>query len=468
MLSRWQLFPYRLSIFGGATAILTYPWSVSISQAGLALALLGWAWWAVTRPQLPDALREQAPELPLLRHPALIAAVAIYVAQLLALLYNAATNSGELGFTAFFARGWRTELKDVFILGMAFWTAAYASTPEGRRNIPRWFTAAVIILVVAGVISIFSKWRLHKLPYHIQHGWEATAAARFQHYLLTVGGVHVYMPIGLTNTHLTYGGMLMLVFPFLTFRVLHVYLERPLALLQWKHLGKIMLLGAAALVFLLNNGRSAILGMLIAVLVGLYWLGITHWGRKILRLLPILLLAVMALFAADRLSSGVHDRFEKIVGSLLGRAKHTDFQRTLVWNGTLTVIADHPVAGVGAGNFSSSIEEHIITFSREQPHLWTAYATAQRGHAHNDMLHFLAIGGPLCLLAYLLFFGLLIHAALAREEAGWWRFGVVALLVAGLFQCYMQDDEVLLPFWALVGWTLGASASSQHRQEQAT
>ena len=97
-------------------------------------------------------------------------------------------------------------------------------------------------------------------------------------------------------------------------------------------------------------------------------------------------------------------------------------------------------------------------------------------HAHNDLLHLMVLGG---VPAGLLFFGLIFHAVRSLLEA--MRNGIVSrgaseireargtiqasnllnlevairtslpgFLVAGLSQCYFQDDEVVVVFWVFL------------------
>ena len=499
--SRARLLAFRISVFGGATAILTFPISISLSQGGLVLALLGWAAWAVQgrkagiqggqeQSQLSDASDAaggaSASNLPLVRHPALVFAALIYGVELISLLINGFESDDFLGFLS---RGYRSELKDFFLVGMAFWTAAYAHSPENRKRLEKLFLIALVILIVSGLVSIFSIYRLQKILYHLTHGWEAGPNARYQHhagslFAASANPVHLYMPIGLMNTHLTYGGILMMMFPVLVFRSLSLLLGplqardggngfrgwldsirsiRP-AQLIWP-----LALAAASLVFILNNGRSAIFGMLLATGVGFYVLARTGWRRRLVRLLPLLVLAIVSLVVLDRVSAGVHSRFEQIVGALFGRPKHTDFQRTLVWQGALQLAGENPVFGVGPGNFEPSIIQNVVEYGQEQPHLWVAYELAQRGHAHNDMLHFLTVAGLPALLCYLAFFYFYLRHILrpTTPDPNFWKWGPLAILGAGLFQCYFQDDEVLLPFWALVGFAISSGSTASRTSARA-
>ncbi len=453
-----ESYAARASRVGGALMILTYPISVSLSQFGLLLAILGWA--AIP---LEQRLRRGSPALqpaPEFRsHPALAAALAIYGCILLSLCINALLAADS---AAFFLRGARTEFKDVGLLGAAFWTLAHAADPAGRERIGRWLKYAIGVLLASGFISIWSKFRLSKLPYHLSHGWEASGAARFQHHLGTLFAdsdlaTHFYMPIGFMNTHLTYAAMLAFALPLLVLRAADPFMLSPRALLTRGFWKKSAPLAVALLIFVLNNGRSALIGAAAATLVGALYFMLRWWGKRSLLLLPALLVAALALAAVDRFSPHMHYRFERIIGALLGEKKHTDGQRVLVWAGSLKIIQERPLIGAGAGAYAESIDRDIEQFGREHPRLWSEYSFAQRGHAHNDMLHLTAIAGPGALLAYLAMFFFFLRSIFAAGAREYWKFGPLALLFAGFFQCYFQDDETLLPFWIYFGFALACA-----------
>jgi len=464
-------FPVRLSVAGGWLAFVGFPVSVSLSQFGLLLAVLGWAWrrGSLRNPAVAAATGD-APALAFRGHPVLYAGLILYGVQLLSLLINsagAALAPDDPGALAFFLRGLRTEFKDVLLLAAGFWVYSFGGDRAGRERLERWLWIAIAILLISGAASVFSLYRLSKIPYHLQYGWEAGPDARFQHHLLTFWfgdrPLHMYMPIGLLNTHLTYGGILMLAFPALALRVIDPFVRDPRSIFSWNWLGRAALAGGAGLIFLLNNSRSAMLGAVIALLFGLWFFFRVHWGRKVLRLLPLLALAGLALFALDRASDDLHYRFERVVASLFGQSKHTDAQRTLLWGGVYRISADNPLLGVGPGAFSASIEEDIVEFGKTSPRLWASYAFAQRGHAHSDLFHFQTIAGPFAALSYLALFFLYARSVYRPGPREAWRWGPIGMLFAGLLQCYFQDDETLLPFWIFAGLAL-AAADAPDRQ----
>ncbi|MCB1308148.1 MAG: O-antigen ligase family protein, partial [Leptospiraceae bacterium] len=320
-----------------------------------------------------------------------------------------------------------------------------------------------ILLLVTGFASIWSRYRLSKIPELIANDWQVGPDVRYQHHLGTFFAgtpyqVHFYMPIGLMNTHLTYAGLLMLAFPYLLLRVVDPFVRAPRALLKPNMIVPLLSLAVLLILMVLNNGRSALLGMGVAALVGMYFFIRHYWKWKVVRLLPILGVALLSFGVLVHFSDSMHYRFARIMNALTGESKHTDHQRTLVWNGTFELIQAHPFIGVGAGNFEKNIIQHVGTFGQEHPRLWIPYALAQRGHAHSDIFHLFAIGGPLSAGFYLLFFGLLMYHltdAGGLNRNGYLRWAPIGMLFAGLLQCYFQDDEVLLPFWIYTGLILG-------------
>jgi len=90
----------------------------------------------------------------------------------------------------------------------------------------------------------------------------------------------------------------------------------------------------------------------------------------------------------------------------------------------------------------------------------------QRGHSHNDVFYLLAVAGPLSLLMYFLFFGDLLLLALTRSPSlrpDLWKWAPFAMLFAGLFQCYFQDDETILPLWLYTGLFLREAGKAREQ-----
>ncbi len=463
-------FYFRLTGWGGALAILGFPVSVSLSQLGLFLALAGWILQERAARRAADPLAS-AWRLPFCRSPVLLAALAMYGLELISLLLNALLKDGG-GAWAMIARGLQREFKDLWLMAGAFWIFAYTADERGERRVFRWLEISAWILVLSGLVSVFSRFRLSKFPYHMLYGWVGSEAARYQHHLGTffadsAARIHIYMPIGFMNTHLTYAALLGFVFPFLLLRVLHPFLTTTVtgwaglrAALATLCAGRgIPLAGlvGATLVLLLNNGRSALFGLSISLIFALYYFIRTHWGWRVWRVLPFVAGAAVFFAVLVNFSPRFHDRFERIMTALAGQEKHTDYHRTFLWQGTLEIVRAHPVIGVGPGAWNEQIDATLLRLSQERPRLWYAYQIIQRGHAHNDFMHLVAIAGPAAGIAFLLFIGLFLYRALGPSATlayEYWKWGPVLVFFGGLYQCYFQDDEVLLPFWLLVGLAL--------------
>ncbi len=462
---------FRTSEVGGLLAVLAFPVSISLSQAGVFLAMLGWLWFGALSASRTTV--EGTWRMPLRFPLELRVGLAIYAVLALSLLVNL-WSPGELSAFERLRRGFRAELKDVFLMSMAFWVLAYADNEDGRRRLYRALHIAAWIIVVAGVVAAFSKFRLAKFPYHIVHGWVPTPTARFQHHATTILGssghaIHLYMPIGFMGTHLTYAMHLAFVFPFLLLRVLNPFVVSPGALLRWATGRRVLVLILAVFVLLLNNGRSAILGLVSVLALVLYYFTRTYWNAYLRRLLLMAGAGAVLVGALVVGSPAVNERFGRLVSAVLGAGKHTDWQRIFVWQGTMDIVARHPVFGVGAGAYPAAIEETILRLSVEKPRLWYAYSLTQRGHAHNDPLHLLAVGGPAAAALFLLMVFLLVRRALARarsQEDEYWKWGALAIFAAGLYQCYFQDGEVLLPFWLFVGVLLSTETETSDASSQ--
>ena len=466
-------FFFRLSETGGALAVIFFPVSVSLSQFGLFLAILGWILWR-TSPGKGVYIPTKTWELPFVFPLELKVGIFLYITILFSLLVRAGGigASGDIsGMVQAISSGLRDEFKDIGLISMGFWVLAYTADERGRKKVYSWLKISLMILLVSGFVAIFSKYRLSKIPYHLMHGWEAVAAARYQHLaasFFTESGspFFLYMPIGFMGTHLTYAALLGYFTPYLFFRSVDIYLNDGIKLFVRKNIVFIVMAATALIILILNNGRSAIFGMLVALLFGLYYFIRVYWRKKIFRFLPHAVIVCAAFLLLISVSSGAHNRLESLLSALLGQSKHTDWQRTFVWQGTLDIIGRNPILGVGSGGFKPEIEQTILHFSEENPRLWYAYSVIQRGHAHNDLFHFQSIGGIFASAAYLFLFALLARRALlpvARREEDYWKWSALTIFASGLFQCYFQDDEVLLPFWifaALLIRTTGVGKNS--------
>ena len=144
----------------------------------------------------------------------------------------------------------------------------------------------------------------------------------------------------------------------------------------------------------------------------------------------------------------------KTILPLLGSEKHTDSGRTFIWDSTFAIIEKNPFLGIGPGNYPNVIDHSRKERSEKNNELLFFYEVTQRGHAHNDYFHIIAISGFLNLFLYLGIFYSIGIKIIERAKQGKNNnlfFGLIGFFFAGLFQCYFQDDEVVIVFYYILG-----------------
>jgi O-antigen ligase len=389
--------------------------------------------------------------------PAIMVVVAgLYLTQFFSLFYHFAIREADL------LKGFSAGPADIFLTGMAFWVMAYVSDPRGRNKMYRWLVISAYLVVFSGLIGIFSRVRLSKLLSYALAGF-SDEGIRLQHHLgtifaLTDHPVHLYMPIGFMNTHLTYAIQLAFVFPYFFYKFLNAWVMQDGFIPDRKTLLSAFMPFLAAVVLLVNNGRSAIFGLLFTLLISLYFFIRVYWKRRSLRILwaggSVLFLASVTIGAVLTFMPGNFQFLGRISNPLEGKSKNTDYQRQFLWRSVYDIIKERPVTGTGPGGFEQAVYEKILKYSQEKPALWFGYEIIQRGHAHNDYLHQWAVSGIAALILYITFMLMLFNSALKKApdfSEEFWKWGPFVIIIAGFFQCYFLSDETLLPFWIFTG-----------------
>ncbi len=164
---------------------------------------------------------------------------------------------------------------------------------------------------------------------------------------------------------------------------------------------------AATLLFTLSRGGW------IGAIAGLYFLIIFHYrlsAESERRIAATLLVLISAVALVVLMSTPVAKR----IRTFEHREKMPSLQgRMAVWRATIEMAKDHPIFGVGPGNYSN-------VFQRYQPH----GAGARYFFAHNDYLHFLSELG-------LLLVPILVWTAVRFFRQGIRKLGSSSRLVVG-------------------------------------
>jgi O-antigen ligase len=140
----------------------------------------------------------------------------------------------------------------------------------------------------------------------------------------------------------------------------------------------------------------------------------------------VAVLAVAAYADFDRLQSRVNETRQ------LGLS-----QRVRIWQDTLAVVRDFPVAGAGAGNFSNTMRLYQTS---DRTYFWN--------EAHNHYLQVAAEGGVLLLvpsaLALAALIVLAVRAVRRRDDpTHWLRLGATTALVAAAVQSFWETGLTL-------------------------
>lgn len=130
----------------------------------------------------------------------------------------------------------------------------------------------------------------------------------------------------------------------------------------------------------------------------------------------------------------------------------SNIERILVWKSALQMFGDHPLTGVGAGNFGQVYQKNYVSPHALYPRL---------NHAHNNFLHMLAETGVIGLLGFLSLFGYLIiyfYQAYRRNNDNYW--GLIGFLIVlvwllhGLTEYNLGSSIIMRLFWVLMGLVL--------------
>ncbi len=139
----------------------------------------------------------------------------------------------------------------------------------------------------------------------------------------------------------------------------------------------------------------------------------------------------------------------------------TENQRYFIHRINFDLIKNNFFLGVGPGNYSKEHWQESKKVILKEEILWYELFITPRGHAHHDFLHFQAIGGFISSSLFVLFWALLLYKFFeeTEKEKTILLAGLFSIFPAGFFQCYFQDDEVVLPFYILAGFLLSVTSN---------
>lgn len=187
--------------------------------------------------------------------------------------------------------------------------------------------------------------------------------------------------------------------------------------------------------------RAAWLGLLAAAAVLALFA-----GRSSSRVRAAVLAGVVAAIAAGVLNPVVRARFQS------GFDMNTNRDRVFIWGRAAEIVRDHPLLGVGFGNYRRALGPY---YDRVDP------SFPMRTWAHNTPLSVLAEMGPPGLLALA---WIAVAAALALRRGGALALGAaaagVAIAVIAQVHDVLYDTKVMYPVWFALALGLAGGRSS--------
>ena len=438
--------PFRLTAYGVSAAIPAAAISISLTQVLIGVTVLVFLveWLRLGRPLTAATEGLGHPE-------SLLVGGLIFVWLLLsfAVHFSIAGDGGAV-FRAASSR----ELSDLPLYGFAWVVLVAARHPDNRRLIYGSLLSFAVIVIISGLLGLFSEFRLARVL--TGQGAVASARNRPQHLAFEWQGFRIFRPIGLMNTRLTYAGLLFLCLPALAYSV---YARRGPSKIAVS-----ALLVGALVVLRINATRSAWFGLMAPAALTL--LTILLYGRRAARVAAWVALAAIGLVM---LGSLLHPSLRKGVMSLAKNEllRYTDAERPVLWAGSADMIRERPILGIGPGAFPEAQQSWRKGFTDHNPMTFYWVNNSPDGHAHNDLLHLAVVGGMPAAALFVLLSFFLVRRSLDPGLPGMARaflMGCAALFPAGLFQCYFQDDEVVTVFWILLGLA-GAAGDANSRKD---
>ncbi len=208
--------------------------------------------------------------------------------------------------------------------------------------------------------------------------------------------------------------------------------------------------GLSFWVLILIQCRSCWMGFL----AGLFVLFLLRRPRLAM-ILPVLLLVALLLAPPQ-----YRERFTSVFRP--GKEYASNWQRLYMWKTGWRILKDHPITGIGDRDLRTFYEAYTPEEDREHVIVY--------GHFHSNPVMFAVLWGVPGLALALVFLASIPWIqwrrlrALGRlgerappEQRAWVLAGLsvwTAFMVAGLFEWYFGDAEVILLFWTLLGLSL--------------
>ncbi|WP_016750917.1 O-antigen ligase family protein, partial [Leptospira kirschneri] len=330
-----------------------------------------------------------------------------------------------------------------------------ASVEKNQKTLREFLFVSATIAILLGCISLFSEVRIGKF---VANGFKYAPGDRLQHFSGSIGPIKLYLPIGMMNTHLTFGGLLGLFLPGLFIDWIQSFQQKRTFAFGFKT----VLVFTGFIILFFNQSRSVWLGVVYVLLLLIFSLR-KHLPKISLKTKIFSGLVLISVFLSTVYFFRNNWLIQRSVSQIF-QIHNTENQRYYIYKNTIPLLSKHWLIGIGGGNYKDFHWKESSNMIQKEEQLWYELYITPRGHAHNDLLHFMITGGIFAGILFLLFWGRLFSSFFQNDYniqngISILTIGVLSLFPAGFFQCYLLDDEVVLPFFAFCGIFLGSSLS---------
>ncbi|EGO62907.1 O-antigen ligase family protein [Acetonema longum] len=198
-----------------------------------------------------------------------------------------------------------------------------------------------------------------------------------------------------------------------------------------------MLLSLITLFF--NGTRGAWIA--VAFILGLYFFYSLRRLKKAAVVIGLLVIMFSVMFC---ISPAGQERFM----SIFDMNNQSNHERLLMWTSAWQMFRDHPLTGVGVGNYTEQYQtRYILPEAKER----------DQRHAHNNLFHVLAETGIIGTIGFLGLFGYITAHAVQKYTTTLDAWGLVIILVTitlftqGLTEYNYGNSAVMRLYWMITG-----------------
>lgn len=210
---------------------------------------------------------------------------------------------------------------------------------------------------------------------------------------------------------------------------------------QWRWLaGGSFVLGVVALLFNATRGAWLALTLVLLFILAYYLMK----GNKLAML-------CLALFIAAGAGLSQYQPFMQRLATITDTKYQSNTERLLIWQSAYTMFKDHPVLGVGLGQYKDNYQKKYISPKAKEPYL---------SHAHNNFLQMLAENGIVGFVGFLTLLVCFIGYSFKRfwqeknPYALMMSMATLALVLQGCTEYNFGNSAVMKSFWLVQGCLL--------------